>query len=173
MADRSKSPYGSTNDGFNHDQIDRGQIEDRQLLQAECCQRFYPQKCFDYMEMGFGIKGIQICIHCYFGLNPPFPLSDDQRELLEYYLDEYSVDHNPRDCWMVRLYDKCLLCEHINNEKEKNLIEPNKKPVETKPNNSVKIVEKIEMITETIDGTDLIDQIVVMKNQQNDYTLYI
>ena len=74
-------------------------------IQAECCGKQYHQIAFDFDNKNTDIR---MCIHCYVGLN----MHEGNRDIVNYYINFFSRDHDSNNCNNIVQFGKCMLCDY-------------------------------------------------------------
>lgn len=115
--ERELQQYNS--DGLTNDEYKSASILRGQLVQAECCNKFFSQEGYAHkVKYGLNFQGVNTCIHCYFRLNDyklleNSDITQKEIECLKYYINNFVEEHQPSKCNGTICGGKCVLCDAI------------------------------------------------------------
>jgi hypothetical protein len=106
-----------TSDGLSESDYRKSDVRNDKLVQGECCHVYYTAAGYVHQtQYNLGIKGMNVCIHCFFAFNiDKFTackdLTENEEACLRHYIDNFTKQHKIKECTRIKHYNKCLLCE--------------------------------------------------------------
>lgn len=109
-----------TTDGLEYKKYINSDIkrENKKVFNCEACNKYFLiSEYYHTSKYKFSVDGIHTCIHCYYICNINKYINDDNTVLTElekkcvnYYITNYTSNHDIENCIGVRINNKCLLC---------------------------------------------------------------
>lgn len=125
------SKYVYTSDGLTENEYNNSDVAGVGLKRSECCHRYYKENAYKHdTEFKLGIEGMATCIHCFFNLNSYklkndcFDMTDVEKTCLEFYINDFTENHNTEECKSRTSFGECILCDAQNKNIPTFMIKP-------------------------------------------------